>query len=304
MDVETAPLPGRAFDGIPVLPPLDASWAMRRIRLATGVDMAFTWRGGSGLPLLVLPANRTTRRIHDLWLAALDPGNPVCVPDFRGLGESGTVPGGGYGLEDHLDDLEDLCDALGWERFAVIGQATGATLALLLASRLPDRVALVAAGDAAVSLREDVFALFLDQVAAHDLGFATQAEALAATPFRQDWPPDVAAHWLATALRQDADGLFRWRYHRPAIIETQRALCADLWPRIRVTQPTLLFHGQHCTVIGADQMQVARRNIPQARFAILAGANHRLSQDSPAEFARLVGGFLRQEGVLAAAPAR
>jgi pimeloyl-ACP methyl ester carboxylesterase len=51
-------------------------------------------------------------------------------------------------------------------------------------------------------------------------------------------------------------------------------------------------------VIGEDRMRTARRNIPQARFALLAGANHRLSQDSPAEFARLVGAFLREEGVL------
>ena len=117
------PLPGQPFDGVPVLPPLDASWAMRRLRLGTGVDLAFTFRDGTGLPLLFLPANRTSRRIFDFALAALDPGNPVAVPDYRGLGESGT--GAGYGLDDHLDDIEDLCDALGWERFAVVGQGAG-----------------------------------------------------------------------------------------------------------------------------------------------------------------------------------
>lgn len=291
------PLPGRAFDALPVLPPLDPRWAMRRIRLATGADIAFTWRGGGGLPLLFLPANRTTRRIFDFVLAALDPPNPVCAPDYRGLGESADEPAA-RDLDDHLDDLEDLLDALGWDRFAVVGQATGATLALLLATRLPDRVAALAAGDPAVALRAEVFELFLEQVARHDLGFATPEEALAETPFRAAWPPEVAAQWLATALRRDADGLWRWRYHLPSIVATQRALTADLWPRIRVTQPTLLFHGEHCTVIEAEAMRRARRNIPQARLATLAGANHRLSQDSPAGFARLVGAFLREAGAL------
>ena len=292
-----APLPGRDFDGVPVLPPLDSSWAMRRIRLSTGVDLAFTWRGGEGLPVLFLPANRTTRRIFDFVLAALDPRCPVAVPDYRGLGESGTAPGGGYGLDDHLDDLEDLMDALGWERVAVVGQATGATLALMLATRIPDRVVAVAAGDAAVSLRQDVFDLFLEQVAAHDLGFATRDEALAATPFRAEWRRAVAEHWLDTALREDGDGRLRWRYHTPAAVETQRALTEDLWPRIRVTQPTLLLHGEHCTVINADAMRTARKNIPQARFATLDGANHRLTQDNPDGFARLVGAFLRGHNV-------
>lgn len=294
----TDTLPGRGFAGVPLRPPLDDSWAMRRIRLATGADIAFTWRDGrAGLPLLFLTANRTTRRIFDFVLAGMDPANPVVVPDYRGLGESSGPAV--TGLDDHLDDLEDLCDALGWERFAVVGQATGATLALMLATRLPDRVVALAAGDVAVGLRRDVFDLFLDQVAAHDLGFATRDAALAATPFRQDWSDAVGQHWVETALQACDDGKLRWRYDRAAIVETQRALCADLWPRIRVTQPTLLFHGEHCTVIGAEEMRTARRNIPQARFAQLAGANHRLSQDSPAEFARLVAGFLRDEGILA-----
>jgi pimeloyl-ACP methyl ester carboxylesterase len=289
-------LPGQAFAGVPVGPPLDDSWSMRRLPLDTGTDLAFTWRGGAGMPLLFLTANRTTRRIFDFVLADLDPANPVAVPDYRGLGES-TGPAV-RDLDDHLDDIEALCDALGWDRFAVVGQATGATLALMLATRLPDRVAAIAAGDTAVELREDVFELFLKQVEAHDRGFASRAEALASTPFRAQWDEAVARHWVDTALETSADGRLRWRYDVPSVVETQRALCADLWPRIRVTQPTLLFHGERCTVIGEDRMRTARRNIPQARFALLAGANHRLSQDSPAEFARLVGALLREEGVL------
>jgi pimeloyl-ACP methyl ester carboxylesterase len=297
MDSQTETVPGRASAGLPLRAPLDPSWSMRRIRLSTGADLAFTFRPGTGMPLLFLTANRTTRRIFDFVLADLKPDNPVCVPDYRGLGESGDLPAAAD-LDDHLDDLEDLCDALGWEQFAVVGQATGATLALLLATRLPDRVVALAAGDAAISLRADVFDLFLQQVERHDLGFATRAEALAETPFRAEWPEPVAEHWLDTALRQDPDGRFRWRYHTPSIVATQRALTEDLWPRIRVRQPTLLFHGEHCTVIDAEAMRTARKNIPQARFATLAGANHRLTQDAPAEFGRLVRGFLAEEGLL------
>jgi pimeloyl-ACP methyl ester carboxylesterase len=293
--MSVATLPGRAFDGVPIIAPLDDTWAMRRVRLSTGADIAFTWRDGEGTPLLFLPANRTTRRIFDFVVAAMNPRNPVAVPDLRGLGESHDAPGV-TDLDDHLDDLEDFCDALGWERFAAIGQATGATLALMLASRLPDRVLAVVAGDAAISLRRDVFDLFLQQVERHEHGFATRAEALAETPFRAEWNAAVADHWLDTALREAADGRFRWRYHTPSIVATQRALTADLWPRIAVKQPTLLMHGEHCTVISAEAMRTARRNIPHCRFATLAGANHRLTQDSPAAFARLATAFLREEG--------
>lgn len=292
-------LPGLPLDGVPLCAPLGARYAMRRLALPTGVEMAFTWRDGTGLPLLFLTANRTTRRIFDFVLAMLDPPNPLAVPDYRGLGETPAPPGTQGRLEEHVEDLVAFVDALGWQRFAIIGQATGATLSLMLATRLPERVVALAAGDAAVSLREDVFLMFLDQVARHDRGFADRAEALAETPFREAWSAAVAEHWLDTALYQRADGRLAWRYDRYTITETQRALSADLWPLLRVKQPTLLFHGENCTVIGADAMARAQQEIPQARFARLAGANHRLSQDSPSAFAALVGGFLREQGISA-----
>lgn len=288
-------LPGEELEGVGVLPPLDANYAMRRMTLPTGVTMAFTYRPGVGLPVLFLTANRTTRRIFDFVLADLDLPNPVLVPDYRGLGESDAPPGSLFRLEEHREDLVALVRALGWKRFAVVGQATGATLALMLATRLPEAVAAVAAGDVAIGLRDDVFSLFLDQVERHDRGFATRAEALAETPFREAWSDAVAAQWLDTALMPCPDGRLRWRYDAAGVTETQRALTADFWGDIAVEQPTLLFHGANCTVIGAEAMDRARAAIPQARFTRLEGANHRLTQDNPAGFAALVRGFLREE---------
>ncbi|SFK60322.1 alpha/beta fold hydrolase [Falsiroseomonas stagni] len=288
-------LPGEDFAGVGLRPPLDPSYAMRRMTLPTGVTMAFTYRPGAGLPILFLTANRTTRRIFDFVLAELDLPNPVLVPDYRGLGESDAPAGSLFRLEEHREDLVALTRALGWKRFAVVGQATGATLALLLATRLPEGVVAVAAGDPAIGLRDDVFALFLDQVERHDRGFATRAEALAETPFREAWTDAVAEHWLDTALMDCPDGRLRWRYDVAGITETQRALTADFWRDIDVAQPTLLFGGEHCTVIGPAAMARAREAIPQARLEVLAGANHRLTQDNPAGFAALVRGFLARE---------
>ncbi len=288
-------LPGEDFPGVGLRPPLDPSYAMRRMTLPTGVTMAFTWRPGTGLPILFLTANRTTRRIFDFVLAELDLPNPVLVPDYRGLGESDAPEGSLFRLEEHREDLVELTRALGWKRFAVVGQATGATLALMLATRLSEAVVAVAAGDVAIGLRDDVFALFLDQVERHDRGFATRAEALAETPFREAWSEAVAEHWLDTALMEGPDGRLRWRYDKTGITETQRALTADFWRDIDVAQPTLLFGGENCTVIGEAAMQRAQAAIPQARLEVLRDANHRLTQDNPAGFAALVRSFLERE---------
>jgi pimeloyl-ACP methyl ester carboxylesterase len=271
---------------------------VRRLLRADAPCLGYTFAPGSGTPLLFLHANRTNRRIFDFVIDAMGRSNPILVPDYRGHGDSDREAAS-YALDDHLADIVAVCDDLELDRFAVVGQATGGTLALLLASKLPERVVAVAAGDFAIRLRPDVMALLERQVNEQRAGFASGEEALAATPFRTHWTPEVAAHWIATALERRADGRLHWRYHPDGVLATHRELTGDLWPRIAVRQPTLLFRGARCEVIDRESFEIARRVVPQAEIAELPDADHRLSQDNPDGFARLVGAFLTRCGVLA-----
>ena len=65
---------------------------------------------------------------------------------------------------------------------------------------------------------------------------------------------------------------------------------------IGVDAPVLLFRGAQSDIIGMDAMDRARTTLPQAQFAEIDGADHRLSQDVPVAFAALVSGFLRRVG--------
>jgi pimeloyl-ACP methyl ester carboxylesterase len=66
--------------------------------------------------------------------------------DLRGRGRSDTTPAGTYGWENHALDVLRVADVLGFDRFAVIGQSMGASVAMKVAesdgSRL-DAVVLV-----------------------------------------------------------------------------------------------------------------------------------------------------------------
>jgi pimeloyl-ACP methyl ester carboxylesterase len=50
--------------------------------------------------------------------------------DLRGRGKSETTPPGTYGWENHARDVFALADALGFERFSVIGQSMGGSVAM------------------------------------------------------------------------------------------------------------------------------------------------------------------------------
>jgi pimeloyl-ACP methyl ester carboxylesterase len=76
----------------------------------------------------------------------LAPRHRVIAPDTLGFGSS-TSPAGPWSIELFADGVEDLADALGLQRIAVVGHHTGGVIALELAARRPDLVtALVLSG--------------------------------------------------------------------------------------------------------------------------------------------------------------
>jgi pimeloyl-ACP methyl ester carboxylesterase len=257
-----------------------------RVPLAGRPTLGVTMLAGTGEPLLWLHPNRTNRRVFDHAIAALATPRPVVVPELRGHGDSDR-PAAGYALEDHLDDLLALADVLLPARFTIIGQATGATLALFLATRLPDRVARLALFNPALGLRASVNALVQRQVAAQ-ASFASAGDAMDATPFSERWAEPVRRHWLATALEPAPGGRLAWRYHPPGVAETEAALVPDRWAEIAVACPTLLVRGAESDIITPAELDRAATHLPQATRAELPRANHRLSQDNPAGVAALV----------------
>ena len=66
--------------------------------------------------------------------------------DKRGMGMSDRVPGATT-LEERMDDIRAILDAVGSERAAVMGESEGGPLAMLFAAAHPERtVALILAG--------------------------------------------------------------------------------------------------------------------------------------------------------------
>jgi pimeloyl-ACP methyl ester carboxylesterase len=120
------------------VPPLD-----RTLRLADGRRLAYAEYGSpDGVPLFLfhgLPGSRLAG--PEMWLD--DPG-PVRViaPDRPGFGLSTFQPGRRF--PDWTDDVRELADSLGIDRFLVVGFSSGGAHALAVAHGLPHRVIAVA----------------------------------------------------------------------------------------------------------------------------------------------------------------
>ncbi|MEM1316005.1 MAG: alpha/beta hydrolase [Pseudomonadota bacterium] len=287
-----APTTEPLIDRAPGVLPADAEH--RRIALPGRSSLGLTLVPGIGEPVVWLHPSRTNRRVFDHAIAASRLGRSILVPELSGHGDSDR-PAIARGLDDHVQDLTAFADVMGLDRFAIVGQATGATLGLMLATRLPDRVSALALGDVALGIRPSVYALVERQEQAFAATpFETPDAAMAATPFSDRWPLEVRAHWLATALDRGRDGLFRWRYDAATVLKTMAQMVTDRWAEIDVAAPTLLFRGGENDAIEAGEIQRALHRLPHAEAAEMQGANHRLCQDAPRAFAELTDQFLRR----------
>ena len=99
--------------------------------------------GGDGPPLLLVHGWPETWYAWRLVMPALAQDFTVIAVDQRGIGLS-DKPAGGYDTGTLANDLVALMDALGHERFAVVGHDTGFAIGYALAADHPERVDRVA----------------------------------------------------------------------------------------------------------------------------------------------------------------
>ena len=95
--------------------------------------------GGEGPPLLLVHGWPETWYAWRLLMPALARDFEVIAVDQRGMGLS-DKPAGGYDTGTQARDLVALMDALGHQRFAVVGHDTGFAISYALAADHPDRV--------------------------------------------------------------------------------------------------------------------------------------------------------------------
>jgi len=82
-------------------------------------------------------------------------GIDLVAPDLPGHGRSAHLPpGADYSFAGALHSVLDIADALGWERFALLGHSMGAGIASLVAAGVPGRVDRLLAIEALGALSE------------------------------------------------------------------------------------------------------------------------------------------------------
>ena len=259
----------------------------------------FQWKGRGQRPLVLLHGLRDSAYYwQDLANRLLDEFH-VFAYDQRGHGESEHAPGG-YLVWALAADLAAFVDALGLERFDLVGLSLGSRCAMAYAREHWPRLrhlVLVDMGPqmarrGAVGLKEE-----MTGSAARPPAAFRRDEALAF--LRQQWPtldePSLE-RYLQNAFVQGEDGTYTLRYDRRLADITTRAAIVEidfLWEALRhIRCPTLVLRGEESPVLDEETAARMVSSLPDGRLYVFRGAGHSLPRLRPQEFAQVLRAFL------------
>lgn len=255
---------------------------------ADGVRIAFA-TAGSGPPL-VKAANYLTHLEHDRrspvwrhWLEALARHHMLVRYDERGCGLSDRDVSD-FSVEAWLRDLEAVVDALGLERFPLLGISQGASVSVAYAARHPERVSqLVLYGGYArgryhrnPTNEELLQAETMINVIRVGWGKENPAfRQLFTTMLIPDASPEQA-EWL-NELAQISTSADRAAEMERAFYDIDVTELAQ-----QIDTPTLVLHARGDATVPFEEGRLLAGLIPGARFVPLESRNHVLVADEPA----------------------
>jgi len=219
--------------------------------------------------------------------------------DARGRGESDWDAQRNYYTDAYLADLETVVDALGLDRFVLVGHSMGGTTSYCYAAKHPQRLLGLVVEDitAGSSLAGAGFERIVAEMAALPKRFADWGEARAYWRKLRPGVSDAAIEErLFESMRAADDGVV-WRYDAEGIAATRvapdPARVVDLHPVIAaIRTPTLVIRGGNSDFCNLAKVEELEAGNPVLTHASVAGASHYVHDDAPESFARLVEGFL------------
>ena len=257
-------------------------------RAADGVRLAYAVAGEG--PPLVRAANWMTHLGYDIespvwkhWVRDLSLNHRFIRYDERGCGLS-DWDATDFTFNDWVTDLESVVEALGLERFPLLGVSQGGAVAVAYAARHPERVSRLvlcsayARGRAVRAVGEDE-----KRAAALDLDLARVGWGRDDPAFRQVFaaqflPDGTRADWAAFDQLQrrttSPDNAVRF------LEEFARIDVRDL--AREVTCPTLIMHSRDDHRVPMRFGEELATLIPDSRLVALSSNNHLLTATEPA----------------------
>ena len=255
------------------------------------------WGNETAQALVCLHGFTGHARTWDTLAAAMTDRYRVLALDQRGHGE--TEWASDYASERRVEDMEAFVEALGLDRFVLLGLSMGGRAAFMYAAKNPEKVERLVIVDIAPE-SDPVGSQRISQgVRANDV-FDEPEDAVRAARAANPRPPESELrHRVLNNLVQRADGKWTYRYDvalrngsgarvMPSTEETART-----WESLRnITSPTLLIRGAASDVLSRELADRMVATIPNCTLVEVAESGHSVPLDNPSGFVAALSPFL------------
>jgi lipase len=249
--------------------------------------------GARDAPVLIClhGVNAHGRRFRKLAEERLANSFRVLAPDLRGHGQSDWEPP--WTIATYAHDVLETLDACGVRTADWVGHSFGGRLILELAALAPDRIERAVLLDPAIQLLPHVGFDFAERERM-DQSFASPEEAIQArldtgapTP-REHLEEENAEH-----LARHADGRFRFRYCRAAVVSLYGELCTPAPPPETLRVRTLLVHAGQFGLVRDEQVDAYRAALGDLIEIVEVPGGHIVYWDAYDETASAIEAFLQ-----------
>jgi pimeloyl-ACP methyl ester carboxylesterase len=212
----------------------------------------------------------------------------VVALDVRGRGDSAWSPAGEYTMAAYTADLVAFIDALGLNRFTLVGTSMGGRISMHYAATHADRLERLVLND--IGPDSEAGSHRITAVgASRPASFASLDDAVAyrfrTVPAMAKASAELQRETARQALREGPDGRWVWK-HDPAI-DQQRARDGahgypELWQVLAsLPCPTLLLWGTISDVLSEAQARKIVATLPHGTLATVAGSAHAPTLNEP-----------------------
>lgn len=208
------------------------------------------------------------------WLEQLSQFSRLIIFDKRGTGLSDRVETGRLpGINQRMQDLRSVLDAIGSDRAAVLGFSEGGPLATLFALEYPKRVShLIIYGSYARWIPD----------AEYPWGLSRRQHQKTLDHMQANWGQPIGLHLMAPSRADDPQTRERWASYlrRSASPGTAAALYRmnieiDIRPVLpKIRSKALILHRADDQLIEFGHSQYMHRQIPNSQLVRLSGGDH------------------------------
>ena len=248
---------------------------------ANGLRHHLLVRGSPGAPVVMM-IHGLAGQAHafDAIATRLADKYHVYCLDVRGRGESEWGPPDRYHVDNYVADLEAIRQALGLQRFSLVGTSMGGIITMNYAPRYPEQVVRIVMND----IGPEIDPRGLERIRAyvghapegfHDMKAVVKYYKENYAPMVEHLPDDQVADFARWNVRKNDNGIYVWKMD-PAI----RTFAApppaqDPWQTWKdIHCPVLILRGANSDILSAAIAHRMRESVPGCRLVEVPSVGH------------------------------